>query len=411
MKNKLRSYLLPLLVFLLPFNVINAEENQDSYAQHFAFGDWGGTRTSLADDGIEFEFIYTADYYNLDYFDSNTNQQETKSIYLDNVDITMTIDAEKSMGLTGATFFMYVLGNNGDNPSGDYVEDIQGFSNIESPDTWKIYEFWYQQNFANDSLSLLFGLYDLNSEFDVIETAGLFSSSSHGIGPDFSQSGENGPSIFPTTSVSLRLLYNITEQTYLQAVVMDGVPGDPNDPKGTHIKFDSTDGLLSTVEFGTVSGDNVPYHKVAVGFWAYSKAIVGNDRKNKGTYLLGEMQVFQESGDASQGLNIFARYGVAEDVINDIGTYTGAGLVYTGLFPGRDLDQFGLAIAIADPTDQFEKDNANISEAETAIELTYLFRITPWFALKPDVQWIKNPGMVTNKDDATVVGARLELSF
>ena len=38
----------------------------------------------------------------------------------------------------------------------------------------------------NEKVSVLTCLYNLNSEFDVIETAGLFINSSHGIGPDYS---------------------------------------------------------------------------------------------------------------------------------------------------------------------------------------------------------------------------------
>lgn len=112
-----------------------------------------------------------------------------------------------------------------------------------------------------------FGLYDLNSEFDAIDTAGLFVNSSFGIGPDYSQSGQNGPSIFPTTSVALRLAYQVTEHYYLQAAVLDGVPGDPNNNKGTHIQFNRGDGLLYAAEFGYHQGDD-GHAKLPYGKWA-----------------------------------------------------------------------------------------------------------------------------------------------
>jgi len=77
----------------------------------------------------------------------------------------------------------------------------------------------------------------------VIETAGLFINSSFGIGPDYAQSGQNGPSIYPFTSVALRLAYQQTDNYYLQAAVFDGVSGDPDDSKGTHIRCSGGDGL------------------------------------------------------------------------------------------------------------------------------------------------------------------------
>ncbi|TDI96625.1 MAG: hypothetical protein E2O76_11425 [Caldithrix sp.] len=96
-------------------------------------------------------------------------------------------------GWKGASFFLYGLGNSGGNPS-ENVGDAQIVSNIEGPDTWKFYEIWIQQNLFLGKLSVLAGLYNLNSEFDVIETGQLFLNSSHGIGPDFSQTGLNGRS-------------------------------------------------------------------------------------------------------------------------------------------------------------------------------------------------------------------------
>jgi porin len=192
---------------------------------------------------------------------------------------------------------------------------------------------------------------------------------------------------------------------------MDGVPGDPANEKGTHIRFKSTDGLLTTVQVGIASVEDKPYYHAAIGTWGYSKAVAGTDKKNQGAYIFAEGTVFHEDGDLNQGLNIFGRYGVAADEINAIGSYTGAGIVYTGLIPGRNEDSLGVAVAIASPTDALKDAAPGVTDSETSIEICYSARITPWLVLKPDVQLIKNPGLVTNTDDATVVGVRVELSF
>lgn len=68
----------------------------------------------------------------------------------------------------------------------------------------RLYEAWIDKRSADGSASVRFGLYDLNSEFDTTEAGALSLLSSHGIGPDFAQSGRNGPSIFPVTSLALR---------------------------------------------------------------------------------------------------------------------------------------------------------------------------------------------------------------
>ena len=93
-------------------------------------GDWGGARTTLSDAGVEFEFVYTAEY--LTVFEHNL---EDGSVYLDNIDITATLNFDKLIDWNGATLFGYVLGNNGGIPNervGTIGRSgaIQGISNI-----------------------------------------------------------------------------------------------------------------------------------------------------------------------------------------------------------------------------------------------------------------------------------------
>jgi porin len=105
------------------------------------------------------------------------------------------------------------------------------------------------------------GLYDLNSEFDKIEAAALFLNPSHGIGPDFSQSGRNGPSIFPITSLGLRGEYKPAEHWLIRAAVLDAVPGDPERPERTAVKLG--DGALAVLELNSL-GERT---RAAVGHW------------------------------------------------------------------------------------------------------------------------------------------------
>jgi porin len=419
MKNKKQALLYFVSLCMVVFPV---------FAQDTLTGDWGGARSEWSASGVDLELVYTADY-----FEVVSGGVRSDGEYLGNVDIVAAIDGEKLFGQKGATYLLYVLGNHGHDHGGgpgQHAGDFQGLSNIDATDTWKIYEAWYEQAFADDQASVRFGLYDLNSEFDAIETAGLFINSSFGIGPDYSQSGQNGPSIFPTTSVALRLAYQLTDNYYLQAAVFDGVPGDPDDNKGTHIKFSSGDGLLYAAEFGYAQGGEddmmTPYGKWALGVWRYSESfddLVDTDgggdpvkrKNNQGIYLLGEYTAYREKLDPQQGLAIFARYGIANDDINQIDSYLGLGLAYTGLFPGRDEDQLGLGIAVASNGDkykQIQQDNGSpVEGSETTIELSYRAQVLPWLAIQPDIQWIKNPGMDPALKDATVVGVRTEIVF
>jgi carbohydrate-selective porin OprB len=161
--------------------------------------------------------------------------------YLGNVNLQLTLDAQRLIGWPGATVFLYGLGIHGEHPS-TFVGDAQGVSNIEGPTKWKLEEGWIQQNLFGNRFSVLIGRYDLNSEFYRLQSASLFLNSSFGIGPEFSQSGQEGPSIFPNTSVGARLEVKPVEEVILRTVVLDGVPVDR--PNGTQKIFAKGDGLL-----------------------------------------------------------------------------------------------------------------------------------------------------------------------
>jgi porin len=408
-------------------------------------GQWGKTRTRMVDKGLSLEAIYTGEI-----FSNLSGGLHRKTVYLDNVDLTLTLDAEKLFGWQGARFSVYGLGNHGGNPS-DQVGDTQVVSNIEAFDTWKLYEAWFQQNLFKNRLSILLGLYDVNSEFDFIETAQLFIHSSFGIGPDFSQSGENGPSIFPTTSVGIRIAAKLTQAFYLQTAVLDGVPGDPDDPCGTQIIFDRDDGLLLTAEIAYLigrdkesrvlalsgrdragrrhigRGEKVAHDgKIALGGWFYTAKFddlaevdeAGNPilrTGNHGIYGLAEQTVYREKDNPAQGLALFVRLGVADTSVNQFGFYTGGGFVYTGLIPGRDEDQVGFAIAAAHNGSRFKRAQRNIgrpvNHAEVALEFTYRVQILPWLAVQPDIQYVINPGTEPTVKNAFITGLRFEVSF
>ncbi len=364
--------------------------------------------------------VYTGEIWK-----NTTGGIKRDAAYLDNLDLTAEIEAERAWGWDGATFFAYLVGNFAADPlTAEVVGDAQGVSNIDATSALRVLELWYEQNFWNDRLSIKTGLYDLNTEFDAIETGGLFINSSHGIGVDFSQAGENGPSIFPVTSLAVRGRLALTDTLSLQVAVLDGVPGDPNHPRRTTIRLGGGDGVLITAEVDYVDGAGT---KLAIGAWHFTARFddvlatgaAGDPLRrsgNQGIYMLGERMIHREPGRPKQGLVVYARLGFADSDVNQFSNYIGAGAVYTGLLPGRDEDRIGLALAVARNGEPFKDAlraaGARVFDQEIIIELTYRAEVTPWLTLQPDIQYVMDPGAGANGDldDALVVGLRFELS-
>lgn len=383
------------------------------------FGALGALRDDARARGLDLQFVYTGEQAWV------RGGNETGTTYLDNADLTLAADLDALLGLRGGDAFVYVLGNSGGSPS-ELAGDWQVVSNIDAPDTWKVYELWYQQRWGDERYSLKAGLYDLNSEFDAIATATLFLNSAFGIGSDISQSGVNGPSIFPTTSLALRGRAAFGGRFYAQAVVLDGVPGDPDFSRGTQIELDRDDGLLLVGETGYLHepagvGDG-RYRKLAVGGWRYTAAVdedaYGNPvraRENSGIYALAEGSLLPERNDPAQGLAGFLRYGLADQHINRLDAFLSGGLVYTGMFPGRDADRLGVGVAYARNSQRFRDaaaaDGAPVDSHETVVELSYRAELLAWLALQLDYQYVVNPGMDPQLDDAPVWLLRFEISL
>jgi porin len=384
---------------------------------------WWGSRDIIEQKGLEISLDYTGEVW--------SNQKggiQKKSDYLHNIDMVFNFDFEKMLNWNGATLNAYVLGNYGGIPSKS-SGTLQGISNIAAYDTWKVYQLWLQQNLFDDKLSLLFGLFDLNSEFDARETSSIFINPSHGIGPDYAQSGLNGPSIFPTASLALRIKYQLSNDFYFSTAVFDGVSGNPDNPNGTHIKFSKEDGALFAGEFvykANPENFGEGFAKVAIGGWYYTTEFeeifqpvnLDNPLMKKGSYglyVFAEKFIYAESLDPEQGLAGFIRAGFADDIVNPFDFYLGSGFTYTGPFPGREKDVIGIAFALAQTGDPFkqsaEQEGFSIEDYELAIELTYSFSLLQSISFQPDLQYIINPSTIKGVDNSLVFGTRMTMAF
>lgn len=327
------------------------------------------------------------------------------SRYLDNLDVILVADLQKLAGWRGATLQLYGLYNNGASIS-ELAGDAQAVSNLEAGTrALRLYEAWIDQQLGSN-LSLRVGLYDLNSEFDALEAASLFVGSAHGIGTDFAQSGENGPSIFPSTSLAARLQVRPAEGWVVRGAVLDGVPGNPDHPGRTAIRLRGEEGalLVGEIEAPIANG------RLLLGHWRYTSSFETFDGMrasgNAGVYLRGEAPLVDQPSGKIDG---FFRLGTAAGRFNVFDRFVSGGLTFTGWLPGRGEDQFGLAVAAAFVGSHDRAAGADASEI--AFEATYRARVAPWLAIQPHAQYVRNPSADPSIDDAVVIGVRTEISF
>lgn len=405
------------LAGMLASNVVFAGECPD-FGQETLSGAWGGSRTSLCNRGVTVDLTHKSDVL------ANTSGGAAQgSAWLMNTEAAVGIDLDKLAGWGGATAFVQYHvqhGNQSKDFNGSYVGSFAGVSNIETgTSTGQFYQAWLQQEVA-DSFSVLAGLYAVDSEFYVTDSSGLFLQPPYGMSAEMAQTGKNGPPVFPMGALGMRLAYN-ADAWYVQAALTDGVPGNPNNAHGTHIKLNKGDGSLLVTEFGYMPEvAEGQYDKTAIGLWRYTARVddlsavdaQGNpvQQKDQGFYFIAERTLLSEQDDAAQGLAGFFRFGMVNKDVYQSDWSASIGLNYQGLFAGRDDDAAGIAVTTSHASDKYRLLNG-ASASETVFELTYRAQLQPWLAVQPSVQYIGNPNMDPAVKDAWLVGARLELAL
>lgn len=318
---------------------------------------------------------------------------------LANLDLSLSVDTQAAGWWSQGKLFIYVLGNYGKPPSA-LSGELQTLSNIEADNNLTLYEFWYEHSFAEGAVKLLLGLHDFNSTFYSLESASLFNLSSSGIGPEVAQVS---PSIFPVTAATVHLTLSYKDLYFLLAAY-DGVPGDPDHPRGTHVKFAKDDGLFIASELGVAREQN---YKIALGAWRHT-ATVENPVNgsltdfNKGIYFLAEKYI-------GEHLAAFAQYGIADERKNQLQQYLGYGLVYKNAFVAGD--NFGLAYARAENGEDFLNANPDFYSAETVVEISYLHPLMEKINIQYSLYSVVHPGMAPDLDNSLAAGLRLYLEF
>jgi porin len=333
---------------------------------------------------------------------------------LDDLQLFGDLDLDKAVGWKGATAHFELLNNSGAMPNDD-AGTLQGVDNIEvARQRARLFEAWVEQGFG-DKASVRAGLYDLNSEFYSNDSAGMLLAPAFGIGSELAATGPNGPSIFPSTSLAVRVRWTPNEHVYAEAAALNANAGVLGDPGGIKTSLDN--GLLLISEAGWTGRG-----KIAVGAWRYT------DKQDdirflapsgypvpataQGAYVLLERRL---TGEADvRKTTAFARLGVSD---GDTTAFKGgwqAGMLVEHVFEGRPDSAFSIGVNQAFLSGKY-RDNAidsglRLQRSESAIEVTYADKIGP-VTIQPDIQYVKDPGADSGVGHALVAILRVGVEF
>lgn len=372
------------------------------FEEHLS-GDWGGARTAWLERGVSVEAFNTSDG-----FRGIRGGLSDGSAVSNEFELITTADLAALFGWAGATLYFHAAGSGGQEPA-DLSGSVHEPSDLVDDDPLKVLELWFEQSLLQQRLSVLAGLFEVDSEFDVRDTADVFLNSGFGFGLELPDMEANGPSISSLSGLGLRARVQIAPQFGLSGAVIEGVSGDLDDGDG---------------RFWIGEADWQPYGfeflRLGLGGWRYAGDFEridgsGTTSSTSGAYAFVEGVLFNEAGTDDQGLSGFVRIGRGDQRVNRFGGHQAAGLVYAGLIPGRDEDLFGLGVSSVvngdDFIDRLRQDGERAERRETVIELTYYYKLLPGLSVQPAIQYTLNPGTDPDIDHHLGVGLRVGMAF
>lgn len=373
-------------------------------------GDWDGARTTLENKGLSFDASYTLDWSSV--WDGGLrNVASTRSV----LSLSATLDFGTMFDLRGASFFVNYLSSDMRGGSRD-VGDYSGVSNIETgANVDQISEAWYQHQLFDDKLRIKLGKVDANLEFAFPDFGGDFMNS----GAAYSPNSNVAIPTYPNPSMGAVIFVYPVEWLYAGAGFFDnsnavGVPTGRHGPNE----------LWHGADFFWIGEAGVTWDQLgslgsgrfSLGGWhstaEFARFDGGAEDGTNGFYAsLSQQLVRRENWDDAEdprGLFVFAQYGWGDQDVNDVANHAAIGLSAQGTFAGRDDDATGVYFSWVDLSDD---PNSGYPEDECVLEAFYKLQVTPWCFVKPDIQYVWNPGGASDVDNALVGGIRFQISF
>ncbi|HEY0790938.1 MAG TPA: carbohydrate porin [Chthoniobacterales bacterium] len=342
------------------------------------------------------------------------------------IKLGVQLDLKPILGWTGATLSATALYPFGEGLSREYTGDFNILSNIDAYDSFRLFEFWFQQRFFGGNASFRIGQMAADQEFYQSQRSNIFINSCFGTFPTISM-GTSLP-IYPVGGLGARLDVHPSAGTFARVAVFDSNPGQANgnDRHGTRFNLSPGSGVLVIAEGGwqvVPSSDNGGRDETyTLGAYYDSRRFNGGfvhpaHAGNGGFYAIADRLLYRPTPYVNAqskltGLGGFASIAAAPADRNEVSFYADTGLNYNGVFPGRDHDVFGLAVSYTRISRDYLIDRRPIhSGHEAVLEGTYRVQVTDHLYIQPDIQYIFDPGAFRHLPNTLAAGVRFDLTF
>ncbi len=427
----IRTSLSTLVTTALLCPALAAAQSVNRYDGATLTGDWGGTRTALDERGIRFRGDYVGEAMGV----VDGGYGRTGARYAQQVRVGVDLDMGTLAGWSGGAFHVTLNDRRGNSTSADLVGNRFPIQEAYGGQYTRLTEASYDQTFNAGQSYFKLGYYAMGNQF------GLHSLLTHFVNAAFcahplAMSGNSGWYNYPTARWGGEVAQQVSPALNVRTGWFQVNPNlGGNIERNAFRPFVSgTTGSLFPVEV-TWTPDKGGAHPGVYKFGGYYDTSRVNQRGldtspttgRHGAYMLAEQRLTREAGDPQRGLTAFAQYMVSDTDTAQIRRWYALGGVYQGIgsraqdsialgYVGADInrrlvdarraDLVGMGVPGDSPLYQ-------LSQAEELFELSYSIQVTPWLMIRPDVQYIVNPGTFayTRTDNAWALGVQTKVTF
>ena len=412
-------------------------------AQRTATGTWGGARDALELRGVSIELAWAAD------FAGNVSGGERRgSGYAGFAVAGLGVDLEKLVGLHGTALTVSGLWASGRDVSEEDIGNLFAVQEAFAPGDVYLGQLALSQALLDDTVTVQAGRLFAG---DVFATSPLWNYYvSGGINANLNSISSN--IFFPVTQATTwgaRVFYQPTKEW---GFIVGGYNTDPAvaapSRHGVDFSLDMSKGALTIAQVTYSHNQSrdltgLPGSVTLGGYYGRGRFPqlddpTRTDRGNYGLYLYFDQMLFRGEWlefpgpehlradasyavrgkhpyihqhaapkDRAHGLTVWgAVFAAPREVINQEMVQVAGGLLYHGMFPGRDHDVTAVGVISGIFSDRLPRQGA-----ETVIEVNHRFQLTRWFYVTPDFQYVIHPNGFASVGNAAVFAGELAIAF
>lgn len=420
------------LLFTMLFSTSCFLYAQNSEYESNLTGDWNGHRTKLNNSGIEVIGNYMHEFgYNL----NGGFNKDKKLEYANEILIGTDLDLDKILSIPNANLKIILTNRNGKDITRTRLIDPEGGQLTSAQEVWgrgsvtRLAELSYRQKFIDNSIDLRIGRFGFG-EF------GEFSCEFQNLLFCGNTSGSNTGSLiynFPVSQWAAQVKYKLNDSITVQTAIFEQNPSLQENDNALRLNTKGSKGVILPIEFivGKLDQQGLfrfgGYYSTAKAEDVYldinnsPKALTKVDSKEHnqryGYWGMYQKNISYLFNDPQRPLQLFTQLHYNDKNASYINNSINLGVLGHGLFESRPNDIFGLAFGRIGVNSNYQKNiklqneiaqtTTPIQNYEASTELFYGLNLNNGIILRPNIQYIKNPGGVKKTEDAVVLGLKI----